>query len=312
MSSGGGESDEERQKREAAEQRAVDQQTAGTTADANKKAAEVLVANREKSAQSQISVDFSEAMQKARIYKWADSWQLVTTAQFNPTQLVIEKKSKYEAVGGPNKNVETMTFGGGEPATLTVELFFDSTRSGADVRQAINPLVPLLMLTGTATLQDQVEAGEDASDDEKTRVETTNQQIDAANAAQIAANAPPKCKFVWGRIMTFEAYLTKLNQTFKLFLPDGTPVRATVKLTFMQARDETVFPPQNPTSRSADRKLWVVTAGETLDWIAYKEYGNPALWRHIAEANNLDNPRDLRPGQQLRLTPLAAAARRAL
>jgi len=61
---------------------------------------------------------------------------------------------------------------------------------------------------------------------------------------------------------------------------------------------------QNPTTRTEARKIWVVHEGQTLDWIAYQEYGDPAYWRHIAETNNLANPMDLRPGQALKLTPL--------
>ncbi len=48
----------------------------------------------------------------------------------------------------------------------------------------------------------------------------------------------------------------------------------------------------------------MVHEGQTLDWIAYQEYGDPAYWRHIAETNDLANPKDLRPGQVLKLTPL--------
>ncbi|NJM39843.1 MAG: LysM peptidoglycan-binding domain-containing protein [Anaerolineae bacterium] len=45
-------------------------------------------------------------------------------------------------------------------------------------------------------------------------------------------------------------------------------------------------------------------AGETLDYIAYQHYGDAAQWRHIAQANNLLNPKNLRPGLVLKLTPL--------
>ena len=39
--------------------------------------------------------------------------------------------------------------------------------------------------------------------------------------------------------------------------------------------------------------------GDTLGWIAYKEYGQTGLWRLIAEANDLDGVRELRPGTVL-------------
>jgi len=60
------------------------------------------------------------------------------------------------------------------------------------------------------------------------------------------------------------------------------------------------FAGTNPTSGGGEpHRIHVVQAGERLDWIAYKEYGNPTLWRHIARENNLIRPHRLRPGQKL-------------
>ncbi len=39
--------------------------------------------------------------------------------------------------------------------------------------------------------------------------------------------------------------------------------------------------------------------GDTIDSIANREYGDPKTWRFIADTNNLDDPKDLRPGQAL-------------
>jgi nucleoid-associated protein YgaU len=47
-----------------------------------------------------------------------------------------------------------------------------------------------------------------------------------------------------------------------------------------------------------------VHEGQSLDWIAYQEYGNPSCWRHIAEINDLDDPLNLQPGQVLKIVPL--------
>ena len=42
-----------------------------------------------------------------------------------------------------------------------------------------------------------------------------------------------------------------------------------------------------------------VTGYERLDEIAYKFYGDPAMWRVIARANNIAEPLRLQPGQVL-------------
>jgi nucleoid-associated protein YgaU len=36
--------------------------------------------------------------------------------------------------------------------------------------------------------------------------------------------------------------------------------------------------------------VWTVKAGDKLPLIAAKVYGDPRLWRPIAEANGIDNP----------------------
>ena len=40
----------------------------------------------------------------------------------------------------------------------------------------------------------------------------------------------------------------------------------------------------------------VLTAGDSLQSLAYQAYGNPELWRHIAEANGVDDPMRLKLG----------------
>ena len=42
-----------------------------------------------------------------------------------------------------------------------------------------------------------------------------------------------------------------------------------------------------------------VARGETLAGIAYESYGDATVWRCIADANALDDPRKLRPGTRL-------------
>jgi nucleoid-associated protein YgaU len=113
---------------------------------------------------------------------------------------------------------------------------------------------------------------------------------------------PPMCRFQWGKFLAFNAVIKDLKQKFILFAPNGTPLRVEVALTLKQVGELTR--PQNPTSRSEARKIWIVEEGQRLDWIAYQEYGDPAQWRFIAETNNLDNPDALYSGQILKLVPL--------
>jgi nucleoid-associated protein YgaU len=42
-----------------------------------------------------------------------------------------------------------------------------------------------------------------------------------------------------------------------------------------------------------------VSEGDTLGWIASREFGDSTQWRRIAEANHLQDVRELRPGMVL-------------
>ena len=51
---------------------------------------------------------------------------------------------------------------------------------------------------------------------------------------------------------------------------------------------------------SADvAKVWTVKRGQTLASIATQEYGDPRMWRPIADANGIDDPMRLHPGTLL-------------
>ena len=67
-----------------------------------------------------------------------------------------------------------------------------------------------------------------------------------------------------------------------------------------QVKDDAQLAPQNPTSGGlGGERFWTVVEGDTLQWIAYKEYGDATRWRAIADANNLPAVRHLEPGTTL-------------
>jgi nucleoid-associated protein YgaU len=116
-------------------------------------------------------------------------------------------------------------------------------------------------------------------------------------------HAPPICRFSWAHF-AFVGVLEKADQTFTLFMPDGTPVRATIDVTFKELGQEQVD--QAGRLFSADfAKHYVVRRGDTLSNIAADKYGDPALWRPIAEENELDDPLALEPGQLLVIPAVA-------
>lgn len=196
--------------------------------------------------------------------------------KFNPKQLSLSKRASWAQQETKKKDVPRVNFGGGNPATMSLELLFDTTDTGDDVRTKYTDfLLGLLEI-------------------DETKKDQNNKPL----------HEPPDCRLTWGSVLSLVVVVESVDLTFTFFLNNGTPVRATARLSLKQKIDENQQSGQNPTTRTEARKTWVVHEGQRLDWIAFQEYGNPAYWRHIAETNNLADPGALRAGQILKLTPL--------
>jgi len=187
---------------------------------------------------------------------------------FNPNRLKIEKT-------GWMKDQSNNLVASNELATLSIELFFDTTLKGSPPENVQKYTKKIFNLT-------QPRIGPDPK-------------------------RPPRCKLVWGTIggkdsvLLPDGFLEKVNKTLTQFLEDGTPVRATLDCTFKEWAE--------PDKRKKEENLIddpvrIVRRGETLSSIAYEEYGDPALWRVIADENRLQNPRHLAPGLVLTVPPL--------
>lgn len=194
---------------------------------------------------------------------------------FRPKEYTITKQNIWQLKESKGKDVPQLEFSGGGASTLTMELFFDTYESGKDVRKEYTNKIWELM----------------AIDDSLTDRTTLK-------------GRPPLVQFEWGPVVSFKAVITNITQKFTMFKADGTPVRASLTVTFQEAEKPGKYPFQNPTTGSKPGyKVRVVKEGETLDWIAFEEYGDPALWRFIADTNNIDNPMRLVPGQILSIVP---------
>src|SRR5260370_17948805 len=83
-----------------------------------------------------------------------------------------------------------------------------------------------------------------------------------------------------------------------MFNSDGGPVRATVQIALEEIPNEEAK--QNPTSGSiAGRRVHVVSAGDSLHSVSFREYDDPSLWRGRAAFNGIDHPLQARPGARL-------------
>ena len=211
---------------------------------------------------------------KAFIYNEETKTQI--PCLFNPPDYSFTKSNTWSVTPVTGSNVPTPQFGGGGNLKMTFELFFDTyvgaESSMVDVRTYTEPLLKLMKIDSS----------------------TVNADPNAKKGR------PPICSFHWGNYWSFKGVVESITLKFTLFTSSGKPVRATASMGMLQVQDDGTYPAQNPTSGGEGvRASHTVEWGETLDLIAYREYGNATKWRPIALANDLDDPRALRPGQRL-------------
>jgi Contractile injection system tube protein/LysM domain len=202
---------------------------------------------------------------------------------FNPTEYSISKSNewKYDKVTG--NSFPKAQFGGGNPRELTLNLMLDASLLGKDahVRGTTNDLFKMM-------------------------------EVKEGQTAGSPGAVPPFVTFRWGKETTFKSVCTQLTVAYKLFRPNGDPIRAEVKMTLKQAETAGTASANganragNPTTRAnAGHGIHIVKDGDTLPSIAYSNYGDATVWRAIAEANGIENPLHLRRGRSLSLPKLA-------
>jgi nucleoid-associated protein YgaU len=224
---------------------------------------------------SPASLASSQAPVKATIINRSKQGSAPIYCMFNPKEYAFSKDTQWELGDTKGKNIPQLEFKGGKPANLSLELIFDTYGMDPpkDVRKEYTNALWELTLV---------------DNDLKDKKNNTGR--------------PPTVRFQWGEAWSFDAVITKMTQKFTMFLSNGTPVRAVVDLTFQQITDNRELGMQNPTSGGVEgTRLWTVSEGDTLAWIAYQHYGDTAEWRRIADANRLTQVRHLRAGTVLEL-----------
>jgi len=118
---------------------------------------------------------------------------------------------------------------------------------------------------------------------------------------------PPFLKLIWGTLM-FKGVLVSMNINFKLFLPDGTPIRAVIKAKF-KGSIENSLRVRNENDESSDvTHVRIVKAGDKLPLMAYEIYKDASYYIKVAEYNKLINFRNLQPGQEILFPPIKKSA----
>ncbi|MBN2532182.1 MAG: LysM peptidoglycan-binding domain-containing protein [Spirochaetales bacterium] len=185
---------------------------------------------------------------------------------FNPKEYIIEKKTPWREQDIQGLDSPAVEFTLGERKRLSMELFFDTSEEKTDVRAYTDKIENLMLV-----------------DPDEHR--------------------PPLLLFSWGKLK-FKCVLEDLVQRFTMFLNDGTPIRAILKVLFKEYSTAASQVKEKPRHSSDHTKRIILREGETLSSISAREYNNPRMWREIADANSIEDPLNVKPGTVLKLPPL--------
>ena len=210
------------------------------------------------------------ALEKAIILNQATRTSI--NVMFNPEQYTVNRDNNFAQVAIPGLRAPLLQFVHGNAQTLEMELLLDTVEAhaagsrrlnapGDDVRPLVNSIIGLL-------------------------------DIDPAT------HAPPILLFAWASF-SFTCVLTKATQQYTMFRADGAPVRAKVQVTFTEFTNAEAEAKEIKRETADYTKVHTVSQGDDLPAIAFRLMGNPALWRTIAMANELEDPGALVPGTRL-------------
>jgi hypothetical protein len=191
------------------------------------------------------------------------------TVHFNPASLVYSvENSVAQQSGGPKKVQYVAQFSG----KLTMDLQFDTTDTGADVRTYTNQVALFMQASANASAAAQNSAPPSSG----------------GNSSGPPPKAPPVLSFQWGTYQ-FQGIMDSFKETIDFFSADGVALRALVSIGL--SRQDNVFDEganlSGPTSAgslvpssSGDSALSMATRG-----------GDPSAARGLGAANGLESLR---------------------
>lgn len=200
------------------------------------------------------------------------------TTLINPETYAFKYTVETEDEQAPGTSAVAVRFNKSLPEELQFDFIFDST--GA--------------IPGTSNTDDGV-------------IEDVERLKKVALQYDGETHKPNYLKISWGTLL-FKGVLTELDIAFKLFKPDGTPIRAKATGKFKGfVEDDLRVAKENAQSPDLTHER-IVKEGDNLPLMCYRIYGNSKYYLEVAKANNLKNFRVLIPGTRVLFPPIDKTA----
>lgn len=205
---------------------------------------------------------------------------------FNPAEYNLTDGANYAQKQIPGVNGPVTQFISGEASTLKISLIFDTYETSPD--------------TAGANVARKLDTKKTVKPTDVTKLTSKIVNLTAIDGK---LHRPPICRFIWGSLH-FRGVITDVQSHYTMFTESGMPVRARLEVTFKSVTDIAQSKKQSPFESPDRTKYRTLEQGTQLWHIAQQEYGDPSLWRMIADANNIDDIRRIAPGTMLKIPAL--------
>lgn len=191
-------------------------------------------------------------------------------AFLNPNEITLSYEMEYDAAQGSGTTNSRMDFKKMKPGDLSLTFFLDGTGASGTVIDVQQKVEQFQTITGY------------------------NGNI----------HRPNYLKVVWGTLQVKRCVLKSASITYKLFKPDGVPLRAVITANFTDNSDDRTRVAMAQDQSPDLTHVRLVKAGDNLPALCYEIYGDPTRFLDVARANGIDNFRALIPGTKIFFPPL--------
>ena len=191
-------------------------------------------------------------------------------AYVNPNEITLAYEMEYDSAQGSGTTGSRMDFKKVKPGDLSLSFFLDGTGANGvkiDVQEQVEKFQTLTGYNGDI-------------------------------------HRPNYLKVAWGTLQVKRCVLKSASIAYKLFKPDGTPLRATIAATVVDAVEDQTRVALAQDSSPDLTHVRVMRAGDSLAALCQQIYGDPALYLKVARANDLDGVRHVAAGTRVRFPPL--------
>lgn len=204
----------------------------------------------------------------------------------NPSGYSVEYKTNYNKEEAIGKNMTDFKFESSPSPFLNLEFLLDGTGVAKS-----NPGLKLI---------NKIKGNEFTK---KTVADQLNNFYEATGQYDGTIHKPHHVKINWGTL-EFLGVLLDFTIEYKLFTPEGYPLRAIVKAKFggsiSQKLEKALSKPSSP---DLTHKR-TVQDGDTLPLMTERIYGDSKYYLEVAKVNGLINFRQLKPGSELYFPPI--------